>query len=332
MTHYTKVALIADVAREDASQVPYRAIVHLYDGSNPAGTMCGKHDAMHTEEVDQKRVVSCPECREALVKAQRASIGSQLALADSELVTIMYQRASIAYQRGEIKLFQAIGAAAYLLDTFKWKAQLPHDTSVPKAGDDALTPPNDGFNCALCEDTGKRFGKRCECIAGKTLALNSGRCTFKFDAIPNFYTEIDNGVLVSAAHAIASFPFERVTSLEREVRDGIVLSSKAKAATHSDARAHMEMSLVDLKEYRGVDAAKGVIKNVGGVEKMYTIPSDRIAAVQSKVDELMKDCPSYRGRKDETDEICRFCGALVENPCDEPPADTCDKALNHTIP
>lgn len=34
----------------------------------------------------------------------------------------------------------------------------------------------------------------------------------------------------------------------------------------------------------------------------------------------------------EPDELgqCAFCGARVENPCDEPPSDTCEKALNAT--
>lgn len=29
-------------------------------------------------------------------------------------------------------------------------------------------------------------------------------------------------------------------------------------------------------------------------------------------------------------ERCRYCGAMVESPCDEPPPDTCERALNAT--
>lgn len=35
---------------------------------------------------------------------------------------------------------------------------------------------------------------------------------------------------------------------------------------------------------------------------------------------------------EESDEFerCPFCGALVESPCDEPPPDVCEKAINAT--
>jgi hypothetical protein len=44
--------------------------------------------------------------------------------------------------------------------------------------------------------------------------------------------------------------------------------------------------------------------------------------------------PKYQGMAPWDDqpelEKCPFCGATVESPCDEPPPDTCEKALNAT--
>lgn len=33
----------------------------------------------------------------------------------------------------------------------------------------------------------------------------------------------------------------------------------------------------------------------------------------------------------DANELCIYCGLLVENPCDEPPPDTCEKALGMSI-
>lgn len=52
----------------------------------------------------------------------------------------------------------------------------------------------------------------------------------------------------------------------------------------------------------------------------------------------LRDCPitmlidGYRKPLEETPELerCPFCGARVETPCDEPPPDICEKAINAT--
>jgi len=216
MTNYIKMALRAELAQENTSQVAQRAIVHAYDGSNPNATMCGQHYVFQTEEVDQKRVVSCAQCRDALLAASRTE---EFAKADRDLIVALRMRATLfphpaSYLAGLLR--QTARQLERRLQRIESGNPLPDDTSVPQAQNTALTPPNDGFNCALCEDTGKRFGKRCECAAAAVGGLLNAEAqrTAKL---------LGSGVFVRAAHAIAAYPFERVTPLEREVRNGIVL-------------------------------------------------------------------------------------------------------------
>jgi dUTP pyrophosphatase len=62
---YLKVALRSELAAEDISQAATRATIHLYDGHNPASTMCGKVDTMDTVAASTDRVVSCADCLSA---------------------------------------------------------------------------------------------------------------------------------------------------------------------------------------------------------------------------------------------------------------------------
>lgn len=44
---------------------------------------------------------------------------------------------------------------------------------------------------------------------------------------------------------------------------------------------------------------------------------------------MCKKCHKAEIELDEP-ELCPYCGCTVVNPCDEPPPDTCEKALNAT--
>lgn len=190
---YRRVAERAAYAAENTSQVPNRAIVHaLWIEGSPDKTMCGKLESLDVEYLPKNRIVSCPDCLAALKRErQRRSheatarkqkrryelqdaaeerteepfdVALQLGQADPELVTIMRQRAQIAIDFGNRDLAKALLVAADVLHVHATGEQISHNTSVPEAGDDDLTPPkHEGFNCALCHDSGRRFGKICEC-------------------------------------------------------------------------------------------------------------------------------------------------------------------------
>lgn len=162
MSTYTKVAHRANALAEDTSQVSQRAIVHLQDESH--AILCGSVKPEDAVAVDQKRVVSCMTCRDALTKITADQVHQS---ADRDLIAALRMRSMLAphpasYLAGLLRT--TANQLERRLQRIESGNALHHDTSVPQAGDDALTPNKDGFNCALCEDTGRRFGKRCECI------------------------------------------------------------------------------------------------------------------------------------------------------------------------
>ena len=67
---YRRVATRAEAEAEDKSQAAPRATIHAFF-PGAGNTLCGKHNAMETQSMGILRVVSCPECREELVKISK---------------------------------------------------------------------------------------------------------------------------------------------------------------------------------------------------------------------------------------------------------------------
>jgi hypothetical protein len=171
---YNKVAMRADLAQENASQVPHRAIVHAWsdDGGRMAGTLCNATiDVRLVQIVERNRVVSCPTCIDELRKLAAVKLRKEFDQADTELVTIMRQRAQIATDCGNRDLAKALFIAADVLRIHATGEQIPHDTSVPQAGDDALSRTKE-LNAAL------RPGSECKYTFDATAE--------EIDGIPHF--------------------------------------------------------------------------------------------------------------------------------------------------
>lgn len=67
---YHRVASLAEAAAEDTSQAAPRATIHaIMKGS--ATTLCGRLTDENVQRMGVIRIVDCPECREALVAANR---------------------------------------------------------------------------------------------------------------------------------------------------------------------------------------------------------------------------------------------------------------------
>ena len=67
---YHRVATLAEAAAEDTSQAAPRATVHaIMKGSTT--TLCGRLTDENVQRMGVIRIVDCPECREALVAANR---------------------------------------------------------------------------------------------------------------------------------------------------------------------------------------------------------------------------------------------------------------------
>ena len=163
MNQYKKVAEATALAQENTSQVARSATVHaMIDGAT--ATLCGAHALAEVLPVLGNRVVSCAACTTALVNMRRASDHLPLASIDTPdidvyLADMLSLRSTKAFREDDQNLGRVLANVSswLLLGHEPHDAKLPDSTSVPQAGDAALTQDTE-----LCRFCGKHVATPCD--------------------------------------------------------------------------------------------------------------------------------------------------------------------------
>ena len=103
-----------------------------------------------------------------------------------------------------------------------------------------------------------------------------------------FATEAEAAAWLSGTSAAAA-PAPAAEKAAAPAPKPAAKAAAPKKPANEHSKEEMVAALTELKDTKGKDAAKAVIKDVGGVDKMADIPDEKIDAVYSAAKAAMED-------------------------------------------